>query len=205
VWIAQREVTDVAQYATTWLRDAGDDDAPDYASRYDAWLSAFEAEGAEAVGMGWVVLRRSGSADPWLSVEDVRDAVRPPDGAQVVRRFERADSVGALSAATTLATRFAPGDGMVLERGDLWLGPDDSVALPARLRRAAESGGWRAAVLLDALGTEIVVRTAAARESLDEVVAGIADRTGEDPDDVLALALPLVRTLVDQGVLRPVE
>ncbi len=203
VWIAQREVTDAAEYASTWLRDAGDDDAPDYAARYDAWLAAFDAEDADAVGMGWVVLRRGGQDDPWLSVEDVRDAVRAPDGAQVVRRFERADEVRGLGAAAALAARYAPGDGMVLERGDLWLGSDDRIPLPARLRRAAESGGWRAPVFLDGLGTEIVMRAAASKESLAEVAAGVAAAAEEDLDDVLALALPLVRTLVDQGVLRP--
>lgn len=63
-FVVQREVIDPASYVELWLKDAGQHGAPDYAVRYDTWLSWFEEQGIEAVGFGWINVRRSGAADP---------------------------------------------------------------------------------------------------------------------------------------------
>jgi hypothetical protein len=63
-YVVQREVVDPASYVELWLKDAGQHGAPDYATRYDTWLSWFEQQGIEAIGFGWVNLRRSGAAQP---------------------------------------------------------------------------------------------------------------------------------------------
>jgi hypothetical protein len=62
--VVQREVVDPSAYVELWLKDAGRHGAPDYATRYDTWLSWFEEQGIEAVGFGWINLRRSGAAQP---------------------------------------------------------------------------------------------------------------------------------------------
>ena len=61
-WIIQRDVLDAAEYAETWLRDAGviperGRDAFDAA--YEAYLSDFDARGVEGVGFGIITLRRA--------------------------------------------------------------------------------------------------------------------------------------------------
>ena len=61
--VVQREVVDPAAYVELWLKDAGLHGAPDYLERYDTWLSWFEEQRIEAVGFGWVNLRRA-AADP---------------------------------------------------------------------------------------------------------------------------------------------
>ena len=63
-YVVQREVVDPASYVELWLKDAGQHGAPDYATRYDTWLSWFEQQGIEAIGFGWINLRRSGAAQP---------------------------------------------------------------------------------------------------------------------------------------------
>lgn len=60
-WVIQRDVLDPAQYAETWLRDAGL--APErnwaaYVAATEAYLSYFDSRGVESIGMGMVMLRR---------------------------------------------------------------------------------------------------------------------------------------------------
>ena len=61
--VVQREVLDPAAYVELWLKDAGLHGSHDYLDRYDAWLSWFDDQGVEAVGFGWVNLRRRRAAD----------------------------------------------------------------------------------------------------------------------------------------------
>ena len=85
-WVVQREVVDLPTYVELWLKDAGlhpstgGVDAEDYHRRYDTWLSWFEEQGAEAVGFGWINLRRVGS-DPVVRFEDWPYDVEQPVGA----------------------------------------------------------------------------------------------------------------------------
>ncbi|GAB3200053.1 class I SAM-dependent methyltransferase [Nocardioides hungaricus] len=60
--VVQREVVDPAAYVELWLKDAGLHGSADYLVRYDTWLSWFEEQGIEAVGFGWINLRRSGGS-----------------------------------------------------------------------------------------------------------------------------------------------
>lgn len=64
LYVVQREVVDPASYVELWLKDAGRHGGEDYLARYDTWLSWFEEQGIEAVGFGWINLRRSGASDP---------------------------------------------------------------------------------------------------------------------------------------------
>jgi hypothetical protein len=57
----QREVVDPATYVELWLKDAGLQGSADYVRRYDTWLGWFDERGIEAVGFGWINLRKGGS------------------------------------------------------------------------------------------------------------------------------------------------
>jgi protein-L-isoaspartate O-methyltransferase len=63
-WVVQRETVDLPTYVELWLKDAGlhpstgTGSTADYVRRYDTWLAWFEEQGAEAVGFGWIHLRR---------------------------------------------------------------------------------------------------------------------------------------------------
>ena len=75
-WVVQREVVDLPTYVELWLKDAGVHGGPDYHERYDTWLAWFEEQGAEAVGFGWINLRRG----------SVRTAHSPARGLALRRR-----------------------------------------------------------------------------------------------------------------------
>ena len=116
-FVVQRELVDPAAYVELWLKDAGQHGAPDYAVRYDTWLSWFEQQGIEAVGFGWINLRRSGASDPSRELlewpYDVEQPIAPalrewaagldaavgPDSHLVVRPDVQQETVGAPGAA----------------------------------------------------------------------------------------------------------
>lgn len=87
-FVVQREVLDPASYVELWLKDAGLQSAPDYLHRYDTWLAWFEEQGIEAVGFGWINLRKrpAGAAGaPTYRLEewpyDVEQPIAPAIGA----------------------------------------------------------------------------------------------------------------------------
>jgi methylase of polypeptide subunit release factors len=101
-WVVQREVLDPAAYVELWLKDAGLHGAPDYQSRYDAWLSWFEQSDVEAVGFGWINLRRG---DTGLRLEEWPWEVEQPLGPEVAAHFARTRFLDDISDDALLALR----------------------------------------------------------------------------------------------------
>src|SRR5256885_3255076 len=85
-WVIQREVTDPVSYVRLWQADAAQD-----ATRTAAWLDWFDAHKVEAIGFGLVTLRHGGHADPTVRIEDLRQAVDQPLGADGAALFDRQD------------------------------------------------------------------------------------------------------------------
>jgi hypothetical protein len=79
--VLQRELLDPFEYIEIWLTDAGLAGTAEYLPRYQGWLDYFAAAGIEAVGLGWIALRKAGRADPQLRFEDWPHAVHQPVGA----------------------------------------------------------------------------------------------------------------------------
>lgn len=104
-WVVQREVLDVAAYVELWLKDAGLHGAPDYAERYDTWLSWFEETGIEAVGFGWLTMRNAGAPDPDLRLEEWPWEVAQPLGSENDAHFARLATLRALGDDALLAAR----------------------------------------------------------------------------------------------------
>lgn len=77
-WVLQREVVDLPTYVELWLADAGLHGTPQYRERYDTWLSWFADEGIEAVGFGWMCLRRAERDEPLIHLEDWHADIEQP-------------------------------------------------------------------------------------------------------------------------------
>jgi SAM-dependent methyltransferase len=90
-WVMQREVVDPARYVEMWLEDAGLHRSPDYGRRYDAWLRWFAEQQVEAVGFGWVNLRRADRDPPVVRLEDWPYEVEQPLGAEIAAWGRRED------------------------------------------------------------------------------------------------------------------
>ncbi|MFW2512370.1 DUF7059 domain-containing protein [Demequina sp. SO4-13] len=109
-WIVQRDALDAAEYAETWLRDAGvtaDRDPELWSSAYEAYLRAFDEGGVEAIGFGLVVLRRPLSGAPTMRrFEEHEGTLAMPLGPTLTAALEAHDWLASVSDAALLDTAF---------------------------------------------------------------------------------------------------
>ena len=184
--VVQREVLDPAAYVELWLKDAGLHGAPDYPARYDTWLSWFEDQGIEAVGFGWINLRRSGgSARELLEWPyDVEQPVAPaiaawgravdaavgPDSRLRARADVRQETVGAPGAED----------------------PETVLLRQQRGLRRARQVDTVAAALVGACDGDLTV---------GQILAAVAQLLDRDAAELHGTYLPLARELVLEGYL----
>ncbi|HET8657845.1 MAG TPA: methyltransferase [Micromonosporaceae bacterium] len=215
-WVIQREVADPLAYVQLWQADAaegqdldGEPDGPGGTGglegtgarrRAEAWLDWFDAHKVEAVGFGLVTLRAAGRDRPVVRVEELRQQVEPPVGAQVAAWFARQDWLARQDRAALLAQRYRAADGLTL-RQDATLGPvgwavDRQVlALPTGLRWAEETDQLVVALVGGCDG----------RVPLRDQLTVLAAAHDVPEEDLAEAALPLVAHLVERGFVTAVE
>lgn len=67
-WLIERESLDPLSYAELWIRDGGTlPGTPEFAALVEAWLDDFAARGVDAIGFGYVLLRRPVTGPPTLA------------------------------------------------------------------------------------------------------------------------------------------
>jgi hypothetical protein len=113
-WTVQRDVLDPARYVEMWLRDSGGTLAPRdrWERAYADWIADFRAAGVEAIGMGFVALRRRVPDCPRSAGEGVPGG-RVGSGGQGIRVYT--EELGGrtprgVDVARALATLRLPGD-----------------------------------------------------------------------------------------------
>ncbi|MET0999484.1 MAG: methyltransferase [Marmoricola sp.] len=200
-WVVQREVVDLPGYVELWLKDAGlhpstGGGVSEYHERYDTWLSWFEEQGAEAVGFGWVNLRRTSGAGtaPSLRLEEWPYDIEQPIGPEVAAFFARTAAVRELGDEALLASR-------LVARADLRQetygapGAEDPEEIVLRqqlgMRRARKVDTVEAA-LVGACDGEL---------TLAQIFAALAQLLEQDEHDLVSSSLPVVRELVVEGFL----
>ncbi|WP_181764840.1 DUF7059 domain-containing protein [Streptomyces albidus (ex Kaewkla and Franco 2022)] len=198
-WIVQREVQDVTQYAELWLRDAGDHRSGDaeYAARYDDWLDEFERRGTNAVGFGWITLRKSGAEEPDVLVEEWPHPVEQPLGEEVVEHFRRRDFLRVTDDAALLDCHFELADGVVQEQVGM-PGAEDPEHVVLRQQR-----GMRRATKVDTIGAGFAGVCDGSLPAW-RILDAIAQLVGEDPVLLRDRTPQAIRLLVEQGFLLPV-
>jgi methylase of polypeptide subunit release factors len=203
-WIVQREVADPALHVGTWQRDSGLD-LTSSAAREEAgaWLDWMERERVEAVGFGFVTLRRPGgdrpAGDPVVVFEDLPGDVDDPLGPEVEGWLDRVDWLRAHSGdAALLAARLTVAPSVLLETyaepgSEGWTEVGSAVARRDGPRWRHEVDGPAAALLAGCQG-------ALPLGELVELLSFAHDRpTGE----LVTATLPAVREFVRHGVLVP--
>ena len=185
--VVQREVLDPPSYVELWLKDAGRHGGPGYLEAYDAWLRWFEEQRIDAIGFGWVNLRKGGRArelfdHPYAVEQPVAPAIL--QWADAHRTHVDTRSRLSLRADVVQETHGDPGasdpETIVLRqrRGLCRVRRVDTVE--AALAGACD-GDLSVGQILDALAT-------------------LLDR---DSGELATAYLPAVRSLVDQGFLSP--
>jgi hypothetical protein len=195
-WVVQREVADPAAYVELWLKDAGVHGRSDYLARYDAWLAWFEQEHVEAVGFGWLHLRRVQDRDPVLHLEEWPFDLEQPLGAEVVDRGRRTDFLAATGDDALLAHRLIVRVD-VLEESVGAPGAGDPETIVLRQQR-----GMRRARQVDTVEAGLV-GACDGDLTVGQILDALATLLGEDPAVLRHDRVDAVRELVADGFLLP--
>ena len=192
-WVVQREAADPAQYVELWLKDAGVHGRPDYVRRYDAWLAWFEEQGVEAVGFGWLHLRRVERA-PVVHLEEWPFEVEQPLAREVSDRARRTDWLASVDDEALLASRLRARVDVRQETvGEP--GAADPEAIVLRQQR-----GMRRARQVDTVEAGLV-GACDGDLSVGAVLDALAQLLGEDATALRPARLGAVRDLVADGFL----
>ncbi|GAA1332579.1 DUF7059 domain-containing protein [Pseudonocardia xinjiangensis] len=203
-WVVQREVADPALHVGTWQRDAGLDlTSPAAREQAAAWLDWMERARVEAVGFGFVTLRRPGGArrdgESTVVFEDLPGDVEDPLGPEVEGWLDRVDWLHAhADDRALLGARLAVAPSVVLETyaepgTEGWTEVGSAVARLDGPRWRHEVDGPAAALLAGCQGAL----------PLGELVELLAFAHDRPTDELAAAALPAVREFVRHGVLLP--
>lgn len=197
-WFVQRDVADKDLYVSTWLRDTDVDlRNPAGIARQEQWLDHLDHAGIEAIGFGFVFLRRTNAPSDILC-EDLLQSFDDPLGTEATRYLERvawlrdndlSSSRLCLSPASALERVLTPGEEgwqQVVTRihrtdGPRWQHEIDDLA--ARLLAGLRPDGLCFADVLDLLATT----------------------TDESTEELAPNALALAEALVRHGIVVPVE
>ncbi|MBD8606972.1 methyltransferase [Aeromicrobium sp. CFBP 8757] len=192
-WILQRELVDPAAYVEMWLADAGLATAPDYTQRYDAWLDWFASERIEAIGFGWLSLRKT-SATPVHRLEEWTGEIAQPVGPGVAAWGRRVDALRGADDAQLLDRRFRQAIDLVEEtRGAA--GADDPESIVVRLQHGVRRTRQVDTVEAGLVGASDGDLTAG------QILDALGSLLGRDPVELRQRYAPSVRELADDGFL----
>ena len=188
-WLVQRESLDPAAYVEHWLRDAGLAGTSAYRERYESWLRWFDEQGVEAVGFGWVNLRRTDGPGR-VRVEDWPYDVAWPLGEEVSAQFARSERLSELDDDHLRALCARRRLDVVQETFGT-----PGAEHPSRIVLRQQTGMRRAREV--DTGTAAFVGACDGELTVGQISAAVEQLTGSPTDELLAV----VRDLVAEGYL----
>lgn len=197
-WVVQRDALDAAEYAETWLRDAGitaDRDPAGYRDAYEAYLRAFDSAGADAIGFGIVTLRRPLAGTPTLRrLEEHEGALASPLGPVLASALAAHDWLAATTDDALLATALTVAPDVTKETYGRPLQHDPEHIL---LR---QGGGFGRSVKADTALAGLV-GACDGELTVGQIAHALAALLDVPPPTMLGGLVPAVRELVRDGFL----
>lgn len=190
--VVQRETLDPSAYVELWLKDSGHHGGPDYAQRYDTWLSWFENTGIEGVGFGWINVRLGGGGRHEL-LEWPYD-VEQPVGPAIRAWGDAATELAHVSDDGLLGSHLRARDDVQQETVGR-PGAKDPEAIVLRQQRGfrrARTADTVEAAFLGACDGDL---------SVGQLLGALSALLERDEPELRATYLPVVRELVDEGFL----
>lgn len=197
-WIVQRDVLDAAEYAETWLRDAGitaERDPRLWTRSYEAYLKAFDATGVQAIGFGMVVLRRPLTGKPTLRrLEEYEGPLATPLGPTLSASLAAHDWLAATADDALLGTAFTVAADVTKETYGRPLLPDPEHIL------IRQGGGFGRSVRADTALAGLV-GACDGELTVGQIGHALAALLDVPAETMLAGLVPAVRELVRDGFL----
>lgn len=195
-WLLRFEMCDSAKYAEVWVPEATGRDFEESKREYDRWLAYYERERIEGMGYGMITLRKRVSGNGWFAEDASPDPIGPC-GESVARGFALRDFLIARSDEEILRTQFrlAPGVHWTQDLEPAEGGWSTGVS---RLRLTR---GLPFSVDVDRIGMAVV--SGCRDRVLGAALVGIATEMKRDSGQLIAATLPLIKCLVEQGILLP--
>lgn len=191
--IMERERLDPFEYIEIWLADAGLVGRPDHGRRYREWLDYFDDLGITGVGMGWLLVHRSGSATPDIRIEQWPHAVEQPVGSAFAAHRD-AVAYARRGDAEILATNWRLAEDIVQETLGEPGAPD-----PRHIVLRSQRGFRRAIEVDTALGG--VLGACDGELPLGAIVNAVAGLLDIAPDTLVGDLMPRLRQLLADGML----
>jgi methylase of polypeptide subunit release factors len=198
-WVVERESLDPLSYAELWIRDGGTlPGTPGFATLVDAWLDDFAARGVDAIGFGYVLLRRPAEGPPTLArYERVPQALDPRTvlGAHYADALAAHDRLAALDDTALAASVLVVAADVTEARHHL---PGVEAPSVIELR---QGGGFARTVGADP-GLAALVGSCDGDLPVGALIDAIASLLEVDAAELRAELLPEVRELLFTGFLR---
>ena len=198
-WIVQRELQDPAEYAETWIRDAGQHLSKDADELYAAWLADFADRGVLGVGFGLVTLRRpldAGERPRLRRVEERRTGPGLPTGSEVTAALQAHDWLAARDDSELLTVTLRVAADVTEERHHRPGAEDPAVIL---LRQ----GGGAGRTVQASTALAGFVGACEGELTVGRLTGALAVLLEVPTADLTAELLPAVRALITDGLLLP--
>ncbi len=203
-WVVQREIADPAEYVGLWLKDSGEadrgGDASVVAELTSRWLDYFDREKISGIGMGVITLRRTDSADPQITLDEITGQGEDVTGPEAAAFLARRAWVTSTGDAELLASKLSLSPAAVLEMRAL-AGHQGWTTVLRLLRR---TGGPGATLQLDEWG-QALLGGCTGEAPLQLQIDLLAAVHGLDAEALTAAVLPSIRVGITRGLLHPVS
>ena len=196
-WVVQREMADPAEYIALWLKDAGETGGSAEQTATD-WLDYVAREKVAGIGMGMITLRRNGSADPDVMLDEIAGVGEEVTGPEAAAFLARREWLRTASDADLLGARLALAPSVILEQRSL-AGHEGWSTVLRMLRRP---GGPGATLQLDEWGQSLLAGCTG-ELPLAVLLDLLATAHALDLGALAEAVLPTIRVAITRGLLHP--
>ena len=198
-WVMRTDTLDGPAYAAKWIRHTERDDEETFRRRFEEWTEYYEQQGIEAVSGGLITMRRRSGGSNWYKTDDGPEKMLGPAGNDVALLFSLHDFLDAnrddnrllgrklrVSPDVRLQQSFAPSD-------EGWSVTESHLERCSGLAYSGNADPYIARLMARCNG----------QHSLAELLGEMAASLGNQPDQLAAALLDVVRRLIERGFLLP--
>jgi len=197
VLVLVERTEDASEYAMNWILSTETKDQTLGGQRFQSWSEYFEREGIEAVSYLLITLRRSTGGSRWIQIDDPPCQIVGPCGDELQRFFEWRTACDAPERTADLLNqrlRLAPGVRIQQEY------EMTSAGLTLEHVRLQKTGGLRYPLAIH-VNVARLLAGCDGRQPLRALVEDLSRVLEADFEQTAAIALPVIRTLLERSVL----